>query len=112
MIGSNVGASSVDKLGWSQDAVDGCAGASINSASSTEEALRLINFPSVSAAVVDINLGDAVEVMTGIGPVAVRQPRVRDRGAAVDDPARIRFTPLEIHRPTGGRPAPRPSALP
>ena len=32
------------------------------------------------------------EVMTGIGPVAVRQPRVRDRGAA-DDPERIRFTP-------------------
>ena len=33
------------------------------------------------------------EVMTGIGPVAVRQPRVRDRGAAADDPGRIRFTP-------------------
>src|SRR6478736_1523132 len=33
------------------------------------------------------------EVMTGIGPVAVRQPRVRDRAAAADDPARIRFTP-------------------
>ena len=33
------------------------------------------------------------EVMTGIGPVAVRQPRVRDRGAGGDDPARIRFTP-------------------
>jgi putative transposase len=33
------------------------------------------------------------EVMTGIGPVAVRQPRVRDREAAADDPARIRFTP-------------------
>jgi putative transposase len=33
------------------------------------------------------------EVMTGIGPVAVRQPRVRDRDAAVDDPGRIRFTP-------------------
>ena len=33
------------------------------------------------------------EVMTGIGPVAVRQPRVRDRGAAGDDPSRIRFTP-------------------
>jgi len=36
------------------------------------------------------------EVMTGIGPVGVRQPRVRDRGAA-DDAAgatgRIRFTP-------------------
>ena len=32
------------------------------------------------------------EVMTGIGPVAVRQPRVRDRAAAAD-PARIRFTP-------------------
>src|ERR1700730_17725195 len=29
------------------------------------------------------------EVMTGIGPVAVRQPRVRDREAAADDPARI-----------------------
>ena len=33
------------------------------------------------------------EVMTGIGPVAVRQPRVRDREAAADDPARIRFSP-------------------
>ena len=33
------------------------------------------------------------EVMTGIGPVGVRQPRVRDRGAADDDAGRIRFTP-------------------
>ena len=33
------------------------------------------------------------EVMTGIGPLAVRQPRVRDRGAAADDPGRVRFTP-------------------
>lgn len=33
------------------------------------------------------------EVMTGIGPVTVRQPRVRDRGAASDAPERIRFTP-------------------
>ena len=33
------------------------------------------------------------EVMTGIGPVAVRQPRVRDREAAADAPGRIRFTP-------------------
>ena len=33
------------------------------------------------------------EVMTGIGPVAVRQPRVRDREAASDDPERIHFTP-------------------
>jgi putative transposase len=31
------------------------------------------------------------EVMTGIGPVGVRQPRVRDRGAG-DDAGRIRFT--------------------
>ena len=31
------------------------------------------------------------EVMTGIGPIAVRQPRVRDRGAAAPD--RIRFSP-------------------
>ena len=31
--------------------------------------------------------------MTGIGPVAVRQPRVRDREAAADDAERIRFTP-------------------
>jgi len=31
-------------------------------------------------------------VMTGIGPVGVCQPRVRDRGAA-DDAGRIRFTP-------------------
>jgi putative transposase len=33
------------------------------------------------------------EVMTGIGPVAVRQPRVRDRGTVAGDPQRIRFTP-------------------
>ena len=33
------------------------------------------------------------EVMTGIGPVAVRQPRVRDREAGAADPGRIRFTP-------------------
>src|SRR5262244_447706 len=33
------------------------------------------------------------EVMTGIGPVGVRQPRVRDRKASADDPARIRFSP-------------------
>lgn len=33
------------------------------------------------------------EVMTGIGPVAVRQPRVRDREAGAADPNRIRFTP-------------------
>ena len=32
------------------------------------------------------------QVMTGIGPVGVCQPRVRDRGAA-DDAGRIRFTP-------------------
>ena len=31
--------------------------------------------------------------MTGIGPVAVRQPRVRDREAAAADPGRIRFSP-------------------
>jgi putative transposase len=31
-------------------------------------------------------------VMTGIGPVAVRQPRVRDRRAGADDAERIRFT--------------------
>jgi len=33
------------------------------------------------------------EVTTGIGPVAVYQPRVRDRAAACADPDRIRFTP-------------------
>ena len=33
------------------------------------------------------------EVMTGIGAVAVRQPRVRDREAGADDPERIHFTP-------------------
>jgi putative transposase len=34
----------------------------------------------------------AREVMTGIGPVAVRQPRVRDHGADAQDAGRIRFT--------------------
>ena len=34
------------------------------------------------------------EVMTGIGPVAVRQPRVRDRGTGgAQDDALVRFTP-------------------
>lgn len=33
------------------------------------------------------------EVMTGIGPVPVKQPRIRDRAAAADDPGRIRFSP-------------------
>jgi transposase-like protein len=33
------------------------------------------------------------EIMTGVGPVAVRQPRVRDREAPADDPGRIRFAP-------------------
>ena len=33
------------------------------------------------------------EVMTGIGAVAVRQPRVRDREADATDPDRIRFSP-------------------
>ena len=37
------------------------------------------------------------EVMTGIGPVGVRQPRVRYRGAA-DGAARIRFTPAILPR--------------
>ena len=36
------------------------------------------------------------EIMTGIGPVAVRQPRVRDREASADDPARIRFRPAVL----------------
>jgi len=33
------------------------------------------------------------QIMTGTGPVAVRQPRVRDREAGADDSARIRFIP-------------------
>ncbi len=36
------------------------------------------------------------EVMTGIGPVAVRQPRVRDRGANAEAADRIRFTPAVL----------------
>ena len=32
------------------------------------------------------------EILTGIGPLAVRQPRVRDRGAAAGDRERIRFS--------------------
>jgi putative transposase len=35
--------------------------------------------------------------MTGIGPVAVRQPRVRDREVAAGDPGRIRFAPAILH---------------
>ena len=44
----------------------------------------------------------AREVMTGIGLVGVRQPRVRDRGAA-DGAGRIRFTPATC-RPMRGAP--------
>ena len=33
------------------------------------------------------------EIMTGVGPVAVRQPRVRDRETGAGDPERIRFMP-------------------
>jgi transposase-like protein len=36
------------------------------------------------------------EIQTGVGPVAVRQPRVRDRGPAAD--ARIRFTSAILPR--------------
>jgi putative transposase len=32
------------------------------------------------------------EIVTGIGPVTVRQPRVRDRGAGADNADRIRFS--------------------
>ena len=34
------------------------------------------------------------EVLTGIGPVVLCQPRVRDRAAAADDPGRIRFSSM------------------
>jgi putative transposase len=43
------------------------------------------------------------EVMTGIGPVAVRQPCVRDREAAAGDPGRIRFTPAILPPRAVGR---------
>jgi hypothetical protein len=36
------------------------------------------------------------EVMTGIGSVTVRQPRVCDREAVADDPDRIRFSPSVV----------------
>ncbi len=36
------------------------------------------------------------EIMTGIAPVAVRQPRVRSHAAGADDPARIRFAPTNL----------------
>src|SRR5256885_8177095 len=36
------------------------------------------------------------EIMTGIGPVAIRQPRVRDREAAEDE--RIRYSPSIVPR--------------
>ena len=42
------------------------------------------------------------EVMTGIGPVGVHQPRVRDRGAG-DDAGRVRRP--QSCRPTRGAPA-------
>ena len=42
------------------------------------------------------------EIMTGIGSVAVRQPRVRDREAIGGQ--RIRFSPKAFCRPTPGAP--------
>lgn len=39
------------------------------------------------------------EIMTGIGLVAVRQPRVRDRATDGDDASRIRFTPAILPPP-------------
>lgn len=33
-------------------------------------------------------------MLTGIGPVGLRQPRVRDRATAADDPGRIRFSSM------------------
>ncbi len=55
-------------------------------------------------------------VMTGIGPVGVRQPRVRDRGVAAENDERIRFTPNLIlppyarrsRKPRGADPDPLP----
>ena len=47
------------------------------------------------------------EVMTGIGPVAVRQPRVRDREARADDPGRIRSRLRSCHPMPGARRASR-----
>jgi hypothetical protein len=44
------------------------------------------------------------EVMTGIGPVGVRQPRVRDRGAAEDDAGASASRRLSC-RPMRGAPA-------
>ena len=41
------------------------------------------------------------EIMTGIGPVAVRQPRVRDRDTGAGDPER----PLYARDPADLRPA-------
>jgi hypothetical protein len=38
------------------------------------------------------------KVMTGIGPVAIHQPRVRNRDAATDHPSRIRFAPAFLPR--------------
>ncbi len=48
------------------------------------------------------------EVMTEIDPVAVRQPRVRDREVTANNPGRIRFTPAilpPLHAPLEGWPA-------
>ena len=39
------------------------------------------------------------EIMTGIGSIAVRQPRVRDRATDGDDASRIRFTPAILPPP-------------
>ena len=44
------------------------------------------------------------EVMTGIGPVAIRQPRVRDRKATAIDLGRIRFSPSISRRMRSIRP--------
>ena len=43
------------------------------------------------------------EVMTGIGPVAVRQPRVRDLEVSAQNAERIKFTPTILSPSRGAR---------
>jgi hypothetical protein len=49
-------------------------------------------------------------VLTGIGSVAVRQPRVRDRAAAAGDPAALPAA-LEVDRDAAADPLPDTSEI-
>jgi transposase-like protein len=61
-------------------------------------AMRDRRLPDGRERVVRHGLGPAREIQTGIGPVAVRRVKLRDRGAGAGDGERIRFTSAILPR--------------